>query len=204
MAKESGANDLLLRPLCARNLEPTLPEREGWVQREKLLDITGRGRQRQIRLAEELNISDYAQPAGGCCFLTDEAYSRKLVDLWQSQGKRDYELDDIMLLKIGRHLRPQPHFKMIIAREEGEGRFLRGYAKRFVALSTTSCGGPLALIDGEVSGADLDLAARVLARFSQGRDATEVSVKIEQPAGETVELTVTPMPSDSVPQEWYV
>ncbi|MGZ8224641.1 MAG: tRNA (5-methylaminomethyl-2-thiouridylate)-methyltransferase, partial [Methylobacter sp.] len=74
VAKESGADDLLLRPLCAKNLPATLAEREGWVDREKLHDITGRSRKPQMEMAEQFGIDEYAQPAGGCCFLTDASY----------------------------------------------------------------------------------------------------------------------------------
>ena len=119
VAKESGAGDRLLRPLCAKLLPPTLPEREGWLDREKLHDFHGRSRKPQIALAAHYGFEDYAQPAGGCCFLTNPQYSVKLQDLWSSRGERNYELDDIMLLKVGRHLRPRAHFKLIVAREEG-------------------------------------------------------------------------------------
>ena len=127
IARESGADDLLLRPLCAKHLEPTLPEREGWVDREALYNFHGRNRKPQIALARELGIEEWAQPAGGCCFLTNEEYSKKLVDLWDARGEREYDLDDIMLLKVGRHLRPAPNYKLIIAREDGENQYLKGY-----------------------------------------------------------------------------
>ena len=147
--RESGAGDLLLRPLCAKHLPPTRPEREGWVNRESLYGFNGRSRKPQMALAQHYGFSDYATPAGGCCFLTDKAYSEKLVDMWRHRSTRDYELDDIMLLKVGRHLRPRPHFKMIISREEGEGKFLEGYRKQFLHIRPLSHKGPLVLIDGE-------------------------------------------------------
>ena len=71
VAKESGAEERLLRPLSAKNLPPTLPEREGWVDREKLFSFSGRNRKPQMQLAEQYGIEEYAQPAGGCCFLTN-------------------------------------------------------------------------------------------------------------------------------------
>ena len=108
---ESGADDLLLRPLCAKHLPETKAEKEGWVDREKLLDFSGRTRKPQMALAKEYGFEDYATPAGGCCFLTDKKYSDKLVDMWQSRGNREYELDDLMMLKVGRHIRPNPRFK---------------------------------------------------------------------------------------------
>ena len=202
--RESGAGDRLLRPLCAKNLPPTLPEREGWVDREQLYDITGRSRKPQMALAKQFGFTDYAQPAGGCCFLTDKNYSDKLVDMWQHRPSRDYQLDDIMLLKVGRHLRPAPNYKVIIGREEGENKFLEGYRNQFVHLRTTSHNGPLALIDGDISEADVETAARVAARFSQGRDAEAVEVEVNYTDGHQRILQVTPLPMDGIPGEWYL
>ncbi len=204
VARESGAEDRLLRPLCARNLPETLPEREGWVQREELFDFSGRSRKPQFALAKRYGFSDFAQPAGGCCFLTDKNYSVKLTDLWQNRGSKEYELDDIMLLKVGRHLRPRPHFKLIIGREEGENKFLQGYRKQFTWLQTTSHLGPLVLLDGQASEDDLQLAARIVARFSQGRDATQVDVEIDDHQHPLRTLRVQPISQDAVPAEWYI
>lgn len=203
IARESGAGDLLLRPLSAKLLPPTLPEREGWVDRSRLFDFNGRNRKPQMALAAGFGITEYAQPAGGCCFLTDESYARKLTDLWQVRGHRDYELDDIMLLKVGRHLRPRPHFKLIIGREEGENNFLEGYRHQFTTLRPISHRGPLALVDGAANDDDLALAARVTARFSQGRCADRVQIEIARD-GATRSLEVTPIAADDILQEWYV
>lgn len=204
VARESGADDLLVRPLCARNLPPTLPEREGWIDREKLHGITGRSRKPQMELAARYGLTDYAQPAGGCCFLTDSNYSAKLADLWRAQGRRDYEFDDIMLLKVGRHIRPAPHYKLIIAREEGEGRFLQGYAGEFTSLYCGSHTGPLALIDGEPSERDLETAAAIVARYGHGRDAEEVSMVIRDKAGGKRELRIKPLAPDAIPERWHI
>jgi tRNA U34 2-thiouridine synthase MnmA/TrmU len=204
VSRESGAGDLLLRPLSARLLPETLPEREGWIDRGQLLDLSGRNRKPQIALARQFGFEEYAQPAGGCCFLTDASYSAKLADLWQSRGEKDYELDDIVMLKVGRHLRPSPHFKVIIAREEGETNFLRGYRKKFLSLYPVSHSGPLALIDGEVDADDIELAARLVCRFSSGRDAQQVTVQVRQRDGSSEDLAVTPLRIDEIRQEWYV
>jgi tRNA-specific 2-thiouridylase len=204
VARESGADDRLLRPLCAKLLPATLPEREGWVEREGLLDFSGRGRKPQIALARRMGIEDYAQPAGGCCFLTDEAYAHKLADLWAARGERRYELDDIMLLKVGRHLRPRPHFKLIVGREDGENRFMEGYRKQFTYLYPVSHPGPLVLVDGEADTADLELAGRIVARYSQGRDAARVTVAVTPKGRDTHELEVIPLASDDMPQEWFL
>jgi len=202
--EESGAGDLLVRPLCAKNLPPTLPEREGWVDREKLYDFSGRSRKPQMALAAQYGFEDYATPAGGCCFLTDENYSRKLTDLWQARHSREYELDDIMLLKVGRHIRPSERFKLIIGREEGENKFLEGYRKQFLHLRSTSHTGPLVLIDGELNQDELQLAARITARFGHGKTAEQVDIEAVFPDGAVQHLQVAPLPPDQLRAEWYI
>ncbi len=204
VARESGAFDRLLRPLCAKLLPPTLPEREGWVQREQLLGLSGRTRKPQMALAASYGFTDYAQPAGGCCFLTNEQYCNKLADLWQTRGSKRYEFDDIMLLKVGRHLRPRPHFKLIIGRDEGENEFLHGYRRQFTHLYPASHKGPLVLLDGNADADDLALAARLTARFSQGREAEEVDIAVRARDGAEQLLRVRPLAPGEIPSHWYL
>ena len=204
VARDSGAEDRLVRPLCARNLPATLPENEGWLDRDRLYAFNGRSRKPQMALAKQFGFEDYAQPAGGCCFLTDKQYSVKLSDLWSTRGKREYDLDDIMLLKVGRHLRPRPNFKIIVGREEGENRFMEGYRKRFTHMLSTSHTGPLVLLDGEdIKTDDIQLAARLTARFGQGRDAELVSVEVHD-KGVKQTIDVVPMPAEQIPADWYL
>ncbi|GAB6039945.1 tRNA (5-methylaminomethyl-2-thiouridylate)-methyltransferase [Endothiovibrio diazotrophicus] len=203
VARESGADDLLLRPLCAKNLRPTKPEREGWVDRDALFDFSGRSRKPQMALAKRYGIEDYAQPAGGCCFLTDESYAKKLVDLWETRGSREYTLDDVMLLKVGRHIRPNERFKLIVGREEGENRFMEGYRKQYVHLHAESHTGPLVLLDGEPTDEDLELAARLTARFGKGKGSDSVTVVVHHPDGTDHRIDVVPYPP-TIPVEWYV
>lgn len=202
--EQSGAGDLLVRPLCAKKLPPTLPERKGWIDREQLFAFSGRTRKPQMQLAKQYNIKDYATPAGGCCFLTDETYSRKLVDMWQARSDRDYDLDDIMLLKVGRHIRPRSNFKLIVGREEGENKYLEGYKKQFAYIRSTSHTGPLVLVDGQLSDDDLELAARLTARFGQGKSADHVELEAVFPDGTTKQINVEPLPPNQLKQEWYV
>ena len=204
IARESGADDILLRPLCAKNLPATKPELEGRVDREKLFDFSGRNRKPQMALAAEYGFTDYASPAGGCCFLTDKNYSDKLVDLWKGRGSRDYEMDDIMLLKVGRHLRPKPEFKLIISRDAGETNYLEGYRKQFITLQVISHNGPLAMIDGDIKPSDMMLAAGIVARYGQGRDAEQVEIEISVPGAEKQRRMIKPLSSDEVLKEWHV
>ena len=204
IAAESGADDRLLRPLCAQNLPATLPEREGWIDRSQLFDFSGRSRKPQMALAKEFGFDDYAQPAGGCCFLTDESYSLKLVDLWKARGTRDYELDDVMLLKVGRHIRPRPHFKLIVAREDGEAQFMSGYKKEYVSMHCTDHRGPLVLLDGTLNDDDIALAGRILARYGQGRDEAQINVTVRNQQGDEHIISVEPFHVDEIPEAWFI
>lgn len=204
VARNSGAGNRLVRPLCAKKLPPTLPEQEGWLDRDRLYGFSGRSRKPQMALAAQYNFDDYPQPAGGCCFLTDRQYSVKLEDLWKARGRRAYDLDDIMLLKVGRHLRPSADFKLIVGREEGENRFLEGYRKHFVHMLPVSHSGPLVLLDGIADASAIELAARLTARYSKGRDAEQVTVEINDRNGNSRMLTVRPMPVDDIPVAWYL
>ena len=204
IARESGAGDRLLRPLCARFMPETLAEREGWVKREQLLGFNGRSRKPQMALAKQYGFEDYAQPAGGCCFLTDEKYSDKLVDLWEARGNKEYEMDDIMLLKVGRHIRPAKNYKLIIAREEGEVNFMQGYRNRFISIKTLSHSGPLVLVDGDPSDEDLLLAARITARYSQCQQEEEVEMELCSPNQDTRLIRLKPLPVSEMPASWSV
>ncbi|MES2998613.1 MAG: tRNA (5-methylaminomethyl-2-thiouridylate)-methyltransferase [Pseudomonadota bacterium] len=204
VAKESQADDRLLRPLCAKLLIPTLPEREGWVNREKLHGFSGRSRTPQLGLAKQFQFEDYAQPAGGCCFLTNSHYTHKLKDLWKHRGKRDYEFDDIVLLKVGRHIRPVPHFKLIIGRDEGENHFLEGYQTQFTSIKPLSHHGSLTLIDGQTSAEDLHLAAKIAARFTQAKAGDVVTLEVNSQSGSALTLNVIPFTTDQICKEWYI
>ncbi|MFA5530442.1 MAG: hypothetical protein WDA11_07235, partial [Thiohalomonadaceae bacterium] len=171
---------------------------------ERLHGFSGRSRKPQMELAAKFGLSDYAQPSGGCCFLTDEQYSRKLVDLWRARGDRSYELDDILLLKVGRHVRPAPHFKLIIGREDGENQFMQGYRKQFFALRTVDCPGPLVLVDGTPGEDDLVLGARIAARYSKGRALDQVKIAVADHGGAERIIEVAPLPPHEIPEAWYL
>ena len=122
--KDSGLEGRLLRPLCAQYLEPTIPEQEGLIDRNKLLKITGRSRKEQIDLAAQFEITDYPAPAGGC-LLTDENFAHRMKDTLKF-GYRDFR--ETIALKWGRHFRIHEDFKMILGRDEAENASLISYA----------------------------------------------------------------------------
>ena len=124
--KESGLQDLILRPLSAQHFEPTLPEREDIVDRNKLLNISGRGRKEQFALADNLGVKDYPSPAGGC-LLTDKVIAARLRDLFAHTV--GYNQTDLVLLTIGRHYRLYPDLKIILGRNQEENERLISLAK---------------------------------------------------------------------------
>ena len=205
ISDESGAKDLLLRPLCAHNLPETKPELQGWVDREKLHGITGRSRKPQMALADQFGFEDYTQPAGGGCFLTDPNYSVKFQDLWNNRGDKRYELDDNMLLKVGRHIRPDNSFKLIIANEEGENHFMSGYKKQFQTIQTVSHSDPLTIIDGaKLNQQQIELACAINARYSKGRDEASVELVFSNPDQTFHSVHVKPMSVEDMPAKWQL
>jgi hypothetical protein len=168
--RESGLEGRLLRPLSARLLEPTLPEKEGLVDREKLMAIQGRSRKPQMALAEEYGIADYPCPAGGCR-LTEPGFARRMRDL--VRFRPDFNLNDVNLLKVGRHFRLSPGAKAVVGRDEEENHRLQHLARQGDLLfEVKSCGSPITLLRGEEVGeAETRTAAALTARYSDSEDA---------------------------------
>jgi len=170
IAKNSGYRDDLLRPLSARLLPETRQEREGIVQRDRLLAISGRGRKIQIELAENYGISDYDPPAGGC-LLTDPMFSIRLKDLFSH--KKEFSRRDIELLKVGRHFRLNESTKIVVGRNRNDNETIQKLTENGdVTVYMTSFRGPTVLIPGGGSAEVVHLAAEICARYSDApRDA---------------------------------
>ncbi len=165
--KESGLQGLLLRPLSAKLLRPTIPEERGWVDRERLYDFSGRGRKQQLLLAEQFGITDFAQPAGGCCQLVEAAYSRRLRDFLAHNPSEAFTQEEAALLSVGRHLRLSDGSKLIIGRHEGENAYLdRARHERHWRIEAAGGGSPVALAYGPLSPESARFAAAVVAGYS--------------------------------------
>ncbi len=192
--KHSGTAGLVLRPLSAGHCEPTLPEREGWVDRDRLLDIFGRSRKEQIRLAREWNVGDYPCPAGGC-LLTDKTFSLKVRDLLDHRPEPDAV--DLNLLKVGRHFRLADGAKLIVARDEPENRRLEALCRgRLAVYIANGFSGPSAAVDGGLDGPVDDLLSRIYTRYSKPGTPAPYRVLEVAPAGER-ELLVPSNPDFS-------
>ena len=144
--RECGLDRRILRPLSAHVLDPTIPEEEGIVDRSKLLGISGRSRQMQMALASEEGIRNYPTPAGGC-LLTDEGFSRRVKDLFDHSG--DLTIEDMELLRIGRHFRMNPAVKLIVGRNESENDLLAYYGTTRSLFQPVNFPGPSTLIVGK-------------------------------------------------------
>lgn len=190
--KEAGLEGLILRPLSAHLLPITIPEKEGWINREKLLNISGRSRKVQIQLAEQFNIRDYPCPAGGC-LLTDPGFSRRLRDLMDHQD--NLSLNDVHLLKFGRHFRFSPQLKLIVGRNEEENQKITTFSKeKDVLLKMASYPGPVSLLRGKMDREDMERAASITARYSKAKGVEKVKVQYKiVGGGETGEFSVSPI-----------
>ncbi|BDG09368.1 asparagine synthase-related protein [Anaeromyxobacter paludicola] len=185
--RDSGLDGRLLRPLSAKLLKPTIPEQEGLIDRERLGDISGRSRHRQMALAEELGIADWPQPAGGCCYLTDESFARKFFDVLDARvaagGERRIEQDDVVLLSTGRHFRLSPRAKLIVGRSEVENALLDNYLEGRARLEVPGIPGPVALVEGAPTWEERQLASRIVARYGKARDLPEAEVEWREEGG---------------------
>ena len=173
--KEAGLDGLILRPLSAKLLKPTIPEEKGWVNREKLLGIRGRSRKVQLELAKKYGL-DYEQPAGGCCYLTDENYAFRFLEAFDKEGS--ISRDDLLLFAVGRHFRLPSGTKVIVARNEGEVNFLKGFAGRYSHAYRMDRPGTFALIKGTPAEDELQTIANIIARYSK-REQSQIYMKVD-------------------------
>jgi hypothetical protein len=169
ISEKSDLEDLLLRPLSAKIMDPTLPEREGWVDREKLYGFFGRSRKGLIRLAKELGLKDIPTPSTGCS-LTEVQFSRKVHDLIQNEpekGRWDFEL-----LNVGRHFRMNEGTKVVVGRNQTENDQIE-YAHKLDDASSTAVlrpdnfMGPVAMVVGPLTEESIRYASGLVLRYAR-------------------------------------
>lgn len=184
-------DDLIVRPLSAKLLEPTLPERKGWINRELLCNFSGRNRKPQIALAHHYGFHNFPQPGGGCV-LTEPNFCKRLQDLWDFRGTQDYNFEDIQLLKVGRHVNFSSTVRLIIGRDQKENEFLEKLAANHILLQATSHPGAIVLVEGSPDDNQLPQIAAIAAYFSKGRNVASVEVGMKK-AGQNIQtIIVTP------------
>jgi len=187
--KESGLEGLVLRPLSAKLFEPTIPEERGWVNREQLLSIYGRSRKPQMALAKDLHINEYPCAAGGC-LLTDPQFAKRMKDLLTYT--KNPTLNDIHLLKLGRHFRLSEELKIIVGRNEEENKRLSILMSApDIKIMVVNGKGALVICRGGVNRDLLLKAASITAKYSD--DKGESGIRIIDSSGEEEVLKVAPI-----------
>ncbi|HUI92322.1 MAG TPA: hypothetical protein VLX68_08755 [Chitinivibrionales bacterium] len=181
--KKTGLRGLLVRPLCARLLRPTVPEEQGWVKRGELLDFSGRGRKGQMAYAARFGLS-YPMPAGGC-ILTNGRTAERYADL--AADTPDFSLNDFKLLAWGRHFRLGPSLRFIVARDDGENGILEKLvlpADGLVLMRDVL--GPLGVLRGTFSEDQARLACSIFAKYTRARGGAAAAVELTSGGVKTV------------------
>lgn len=174
VAKNSGFREFILRPLSAQLLPITKVENEGEINRAKLLSIQGRGRQRQLAMAREMGITGFPAPAGGC-LLTDPVFSRRLRDLMRG----NYDLNDIELLKYGRHFRLDEKTKVVVGRNSLDNSAIEKLFKPAnVVLQVDGFPGPTTFLIGDCSQDNIRMAASLCVLYSDSPEDKKVKVRL--------------------------
>ena len=194
--KHSGCREAIVRPLSAKLLAETLPEKKGLVDRGLLLGLSGRSRKPQIQLAREWGIADYPAPAGGC-LLTETVYSNRLKDLFDHRA--DCSENALHLLKYGRHLRLNPRVKIIVGRTLQDNTAILGHHDplRDMVIKTRRIPGPVVLVPLDADNDDIQLAASICAGYSKAQDNMPVAVSVIS-HGEATPLRAARMRPESI------
>jgi hypothetical protein len=186
--KRTGLRGLIVRPLCAKILKPTVPEDQGWIRREDLLDFSGRGRKGQIAYAKQFNLT-YPNPAGGC-LLTNCRTTERYTDLAQSNP--EFSLNDFKMLAYGRHFRLGASLRLIMARQDSENEAIAALSladDRFITLKDTP--GPVGIIRGQADDGQVTAACSIFTKYTRARTLESASVEITL-GGETSVIAVAP------------
>ncbi len=200
VARESGYGELVLRPLSARLLPPTKPELLGWVDRQRLLNLSGRSRKRQMALAEEYGITRYPSPAGGC-LLTDPGFSARLKELLRHTDNATRQ--ELELLKWGRHFRLPGGPKAIVGRTHKENEAIAGLAAPGdLMCKVKDFPGPTVLVTGKAGNDAVEGAAALAAAYSDAPEGTEVTVLCQKNGEERPVQIITP--SKEKFKEWLI
>jgi tRNA-specific 2-thiouridylase len=159
---ESNCDGLLLRPMSAKMLKPTIAEENGWVDRERLEGIVGRSRERQLEMVKEIGLKDFESPGGGC-LLTDAYFAKKMVDFIKHDK---FEVKDIPLMKYGRHLRLKDGAKLVVGRDKEENGYLQEIDNdKYYHIKTVDLPGPHAMLSKNATDNDIELATRIILTY---------------------------------------
>ncbi|MFH2138942.1 MAG: tRNA 4-thiouridine(8) synthase ThiI [Candidatus Omnitrophota bacterium] len=178
VAKTSGYKGYLLRPLSAKLLNPIIPEQNGLIDRDKLLDLRGRSRKRQFALAEEFNVTEYPNPAGGC-LLTDRGFSQRLKELLSKE--ENPSIKDVRMLRAGRHFRFSDTVKLLVGRDEKDNKRLEDlYDGSDYIMDAGDIPGPICVLTGIDAQLFLNKAAAICASYSDIDEGSECLIMVRR------------------------
>jgi len=195
--READLAGLVLRPLSAKLLPLTIPEKENWIPRAKLLDFNGRTRKPQIRLAKVFGIRDYPCAAGGC-LLTDPNFAKRIKDLLRYG---ELNLNSIELLKIGRHFRLTPNVKLIVGRNEKENESLLARLKEsdYLFMPAARIAGPTALGIGIFNNELIKLSCSLVGHYCDSGGNSRLEIVYRKASEEKEKaLSVLPIGEDEL------
>ncbi|BEG56679.1 tRNA (5-methylaminomethyl-2-thiouridylate)-methyltransferase [Helicobacter sp. NHP21005] len=177
-SKPKTLDELLLRPMSAQLLEPSFAEKQGWVDRAKLLSVQGRGRTTQLEKVKELGLEHYENPSGGC-LLTDLSVSRKLKDLQVHRQKtqQDLVVQDNVLVKVGRYM-VVGNTRLIVGRNELENAKLEAPHPLMEQITLLDCKGPLGLVEKSASLDEKKLAAQIVLSYAKSESGRDYGVQV--------------------------
>ena len=190
IARRSGLDGRLLRPLSAKLLPPTWPETEGLVDRERLYGFHGRSRKELFALAKQFGVTEIPQPSNGCA-LTETLFSLKVFDLMDNDPQA--QRWDFELLKAGRHVRLDARTKIVLGRDQADNEkidylYRQQESRATMLLRAHGFPGPTALLTGPADTAAIDFAIGVLLRYSKNYDVDGAAVIVETAGGLTSHL----------------
>lgn len=188
----SGFPGLILRPLSAKLLAETDPEKNGQVDRKQLMDIQGRSRKRQMEMAQNWGLTEFPTPGGGC-LLTDPGFSVRLEELFDATPAADPI--DVEKLKLGRHFRLPGGSKAIVGRHHQDNEDLKPLIREGdILLKQSDAPGPLAILDPNATMQDVLTAAALTARYTKaGASGDKVFILVIKPGDDEEVLEVQPM-----------
>lgn len=188
--KTAGLRGYIVRPLSGKLFPPTIPEENGWINRDSLLDLSGRSRTPQMELAEKYDIEDYPSPAGGC-LLTQKAYSERFFNVLEHEG--DVSPMDIKLIGSGRFYRLGDGLRIIIPRTGEESRRVRDMTHRKAwVIYADGIPGPFSTLSREPIGCEKEEAASLVAAYGKASGRKIAPMVIESPSGKKERIAVEP------------
>jgi tRNA U34 2-thiouridine synthase MnmA/TrmU len=195
---EAGLEGKVLRPLSAKQLPPTDAEKSGLVDRDSMGDIKGRSRKGQLALAKYYGVADPPNAAGGC-LLTDPAFSVRIRDLMgHSEGLPT--LNDVDMLKVGRHFRLDKDTKLVVGRNHEENEVIRALSTdQDAVIEARDSVGPTCVLRSRTTISEelLSKSVAIALRYSDCPRDRESVAKITI-AGATNEMAMIPAENTSV------